>query len=328
MAETDDDLERGRGGGDAGRWERDTIARLAAASLAEQRRARRWGILFKSLVLLYLFAVLFAVLNVGPLVGAERGAKGPHTALVEVDGMIAASTSANADRIVRGLREAFESPGTRGVIVRINSPGGSPVQAGLVYDEIRRLREQHPDTPIYAVATDLCASGGYYVAAAADRIYANRASMVGSIGVRFASFGFVEAMDKLGVTRRMITAGENKAMLDPFLPQRAEEVAHIERMVDGIHAQFVEAVRAGRGERLQGADAEVFSGLIWTGSEALEKGLVDELGSASYVAREVVGASEIVDFTPRRDLLERFSERVGAALAATLRSAALMPAWH
>ncbi|MDZ7748964.1 MAG: S49 family peptidase [Halofilum sp. (in: g-proteobacteria)] len=324
MAETDEDLERG---GDP-HWERDTIRHLAAASLAEQRRARRWGILFKSLVLLYLFAVLFAVLNVGPLVGGGRDAEGPHTALVEVEGMIAASSDANADRLVTGLRNAFESEGTRAVIVRINSPGGSPVQAGLVYDEIRRLRAQHPDTPVYAVATDLCASGGYYIAAAADRIYANRASMVGSIGVRFASFGFVGAMDKLGVTRRMITAGDNKAMLDPFLPQEREEVAHIERMVDAIHAQFIAAVREGRGERLAGADPELFSGLVWTGKQAVEKGLVDDLASASYVAREVVGAERIVDFTPRRDLLERFSERVGAALADTLRAAALTPAWR
>ena len=326
MAETDEDLERGPGEGE--RWARDTIARLAAASLAEQRRARRWGILFKSLVLLYLFALLFAALNVAPLVGGERRAAGPHTALVEVNGLISASTDANADRLVRGLRSAFEDPQTRGVIVRINSPGGSPVQAGLVYDEIRRLREQHPDIPVYAVATDLCASGGYYIAAAADRIYANRASMVGSIGVRFGSFGFVEAMDKLGVDRRLITAGENKAMLDPFLPEDPEQVAHIKRMVDAIHEQFIEAVRRGRADRLEDADAELFSGLIWTGEQALAKGLVDDLASAGYVAREVVGAEKIVDFTPRRDLLQRFSDRVGAAVAETLRAGTLVPDWR
>lgn len=325
MAETDEDLARG--GDESQRWERETIARLAAASLAEQRRARRWGILFKSLVLLYLFAVLFAVLNMGPLVGAPDavGRDGPHTALVRVDGLIASETDASADRMVQGLRRAFEDPQTRGVIVRINSPGGSPVQAGLIYDEIRRLRAQHPQTPVYAVAMDLCASGGYYVAAAADRIYANRSSMVGSIGVRFGSFGFVEAIDWLGVERRLITAGEDKALLDPFLPQEPEHVAHVRGMVDAIHRQFIEAVRQGRGERLADAGSEVFSGLIWTGEEAIEKGLVDDLGSASYVAREVIGAEDIVDFTPRKDFLRRISDRIGASLVRTLRSELLAP---
>lgn len=327
MAETDEDLARGGDGDESQRWERETIARLAAASLAEQRRTRRWGILFKSLVLLYLFAVLFVVLNVGPLVGAPDavGRDGPHTAVVRVDGVIASETDASADRMVQGLREAFEDPQTRGVIVRINSPGGSPVQAGLIYDEIRRLREQYPQTPLYAVAMDLCASGGYYVAAAADRIYANRASMVGSIGVRFGSFGFVEAIDRLGVERRLITAGDDKALLDPFLPQESEHVAHVRGMVDGIHAQFIDAVREGRGARLQAADSEVFSGLIWTGEEAIDKGLVDELGSASYVAREVIGVENMVDFTPRKDLLRRISERIGVGLAQALRSELLAP---
>lgn len=327
MAETDEDLAPGGDGDESQRWERETIARLAAASLAEQRRTRRWGILFKSLVLLYLFAVLFVVLDLGPLVGAPDpvGRDGPHTAVVRVDGVIASDADASADRMVQGLREAFEDPQTRGVIVRINSPGGSPVQAGLIYDEIQRLRERHPQTPLYAVAMDLCASGGYYVAAAADRIYANRASMVGSIGVRFGSFGFVEAIDRLGIERRLITAGEDKALLDPFLPQESEHVAHVRGMVDGIHQQFIDAVREGRGERLQAAGSEVFSGLIWTGEKAIEQGLVDELGSASYVAREVIGAEKMVDFTPRKDFLQRISERIGVGLAKALRSELLAP---
>lgn len=327
MAETDDDLAHRGDPEESQRWERETLARLAAASLAEQRRTRRWGILFKSLVLLYLFAVLFAVLNVGPLVGGADalGRDGPHTALVRVEGLISSESAASADRMVEGLRNAFEDPQTRGVIVRINSPGGSPVQAGLIYDEIRRLRAQHPQTPVYAVAMDLCASGGYYIAAAADRIYANRASMVGSIGVRFGSFGFVEAIDWLGVERRLITAGEDKALLDPFLPEEPEHVAHIRGMVDAIHRQFIDAVRQGRGERLDDAGSEVFSGLIWTGEEAIDKGLVDDLGSASYVAREVIGADNIVDFTPRRDFLRRVSERIGAGIAGTLRGELLAP---
>lgn len=327
MAETDEDPAPGGDGDESQRWERETIARLAAASLAEQRRARRWGILFKSLVLLYLFAVLFVLLNMGPLVGAPDavGRDGPHTALVRVEGLIASETDASADRMVQGLREAFDDPQTRGVIVRINSPGGSPVQAGLIYDEIRRLRDTHPQTPIYAVAMDLCASGGYYVAAATDRIYANRASMVGSIGVRFGSFGFVEAIDRLGIERRLITAGEDKALLDPFLPEEAEHVTHVRAMVDRIHQQFIDAVREGRGGRLDAAGSEVFSGLIWTGDEAIDKGLVDELGSASYVAREVIGAKNIVDFTPRRHFLQRVSDRIGASLAQALRGELFAP---
>lgn len=326
MADMDEDPARGGDGEESRRWERETIARLAAASLAEQRRARRWGILFKSLVLLYLFAVLFVILDKGPLIGAtDAVGDGPHTALVRVEGLIASETDASADRMVQGLREAFEDPQTRGVIVRINSPGGSPVQAGLIYDEIRRLREAHPQTPVYAVAMDLCASGGYYVAAAADRIYANRASMVGSIGVRFGSFGFVEAIERLGVERRLITAGEDKALLDPFLPQEDAHVSHIRTMVDRIHQQFIDAVREGRGERLDASGSEVFSGLIWTGEEAMDKGLVDELGSASRVAREVIGAENIVDFTPRRHFLQRVSDRIGASLAQALRAELLAP---
>ncbi len=326
MAETDEDLSNH---GDQ-RWERDALARLASASLAEQRRARRWGILFKSLVLLYLFAVLLVAVNAGPIFGGGFDKKvGAHSALVDVQGLITSESDANADRIATGLRRAFEDPNTQGVIVRINSPGGSPVQAGMVYDEIKRLREAHPDTPVYAVATDLCASGGYYIAAAADRIFANRASMVGSIGVRFGGFGFVEAMDKVGVERRLITAGENKALMDPFLPEDPDDVAHVERMVQGIHDQFIEAVREGRGERVDTeAHPELFSGLVWTGEQAIGKGLVDAMGSPGYVAREVIGAEEIVDFTPRKDLFERLSDRMGAAVAETLRAEALVPSWQ
>lgn len=314
MAETDEDVA-GRGGAAPGRerWAQDSLARLAEASLIEQRRTRRWGILFKSLVLLYLFLVLFVILNADSLSGQQASPIGSHTALVDVQGVIAADADASADRVAQGLRDAFEDPNTRGVLLRINSPGGSPVQAGMIYDEIRRLRELHPDTPVYAVTTDVCASGGYYIAAAADRIFANRASVVGSIGVRLDSFGFVEAIEKLGIERRLITAGENKALLDPFLPQDEAEVAHIQAVIDAIHRQFIDAVKQGRGDRLQD-DPELFSGLIWTGEGAVEKGLVDELRTPSEVAREVIGAEEIVDFTPRKDFWQRLSERVGTTL--------------
>lgn len=321
MAETDEDLARG---GD-GRWQRDTLARLAAAGLVEQRRARRWGILIKLLVLLYLFALLFAALNVSTLTGAAPTV-GAHTAVVRVEGVIAPDSDASAERVNQGLRNAFAASGAQAVLVHINSPGGSPVQSGLIYDEMLRLREQHPDTPLYAVTTDMAASGGYYIAAAADRIFANRASLVGSIGVRFGGFGFVEAMDKVGVDRRLITAGENKALLDPFLPEDPEHVAHIEAMVDRIHEQFITAVKQGRGDRL-GANPpdSLFSGLIWTGAEAVDKGLIDDLASPSQVAREIVGAENTVDYTPRKDLFQRLSDRVGATIAETLKSEALIP---
>lgn len=315
MAETDDDVAARNGGGTGeDRWARESLLRLAEAGLMEQRRARRWGILFKSLILLYLFALLFAAFQIGPLVEQGERTAGTHTALVDVQGLIASGADASADRIATGLRNAFEDPNTEGVLIRINSPGGSPVQAGMIHDEIRRLREQYPDMPVHAVTTDICASGGYYVAVAADRIYANRASMVGSIGVRMDSFGFVDAIDKLGIERRVITAGEDKALLDPFLPEDPDQVAHVKQLVDEIHAQFIEAVRNGRGDRLQD-DPDLYSGLIWTGESAIEKGLVDDLMTPAQVAREVIGAEEIVDFTPRKDFWQRISERVGASLA-------------
>lgn len=323
MAQTEEDGTRD-GRGDS-HWERDMLARLAEASLAEQRRSRRWGILFKSLILLYLFVVLFAVLNIGPLAPGDREATA-HTAVVDVSGLIAPGADASADRLIQGLEAAFADPQTRGVLLRINSPGGSPVQAGMVYDAIVRLREQYPDTPVYAVATDLCASGGYYIAAAADRIFANKASVVGSIGVRIGGFGAVEAMDNLGVERRMITAGDNKALLDPFLPQEPSETAHMQDMVNRIHQQFIDAVEAGRGDRLpENPPVDLYSGLVWTGARAIEFGLVDELGTPQYVAREVVGTENMVDFTPRKDLLRRFSDRIGAAFAQTVRSEVLSP---
>lgn len=289
-------------------WERDLLARLAYAGLEEQRRNRRWGILFKSLGFLYLFALLVLfVVDLGPSKHA-----GPHTALVDVTGVIADGTEASADNVVSGLRAAFEDHNTAGVVLRINSPGGSPVQAGYINDEIKRLREKYPDTPLYAVISDICASGGYYVAAAADRIYADKASIVGSIGVRMDSFGFVEAIDKLGVERRLLTAGEHKALMDPFLPVDPGEKQHLEGMLSDIHGQFVDVVKSGRGERLID-DPRIFSGLVWTGAKAIDLGLVDELGSAGYVAREVIGEDKIVDYTPRQGVLERLSRNVGAS---------------
>ena len=291
-------------------WERDAITRLAFAGLQEQRKARRWSIFFRSLGFLYLFLLLFLFLrDLG-----ETPKPGKHTALVDLQGVIAEGSEAAADEMVAGLRSAFKHKNTVGVILRINSPGGSPVQAGYINDEIRRLREEYPDIPLYAVISDICASGGYYVAAAADKIYADKASIVGSIGVRMDSFGFVEAIDKLGVERRLMTAGDHKGLMDPFLPIDATEQAHLQKLLDNIHTQFIDVVKQGRGERLAD-DERIFSGLIWTGEEALDLGLIDEFGSAGFVAREVIGEEDIMDFTPRKDFFERLATNIGASMA-------------
>ena len=230
--------------------------------------------------------------------------------------VIADDAEANADDIISSLREAFENKNTTGVLMRINSPGGSPVQSGYISDEIKRLRGLHPNTPLYAVVGDMCASGGYYIAAAADEIYADKASLVGSIGVIMSSFGFVDAIEKLGVERRMLTAGENKGFLDPFSPLKERDVKHIRSMLGNIHDQFIETVKAGRGERLKISD-DLFSGLVWTGEQGLKLGLVDGLGSASYVAREIIGEENIVDFTFQPDPIERFVNQLGVVMAET-----------
>ncbi|HKK13544.1 MAG TPA: S49 family peptidase [Gammaproteobacteria bacterium] len=292
-------------------WQRDLLNRLLFATLNEQRRARRWGIFFKSLLFLWLFALLFAIS--AQRFGPQALHPGRHTAVVDVDGIIADGARASADRVISGLRAAFDDSHTAGVIVRINSPGGSPVQAGYINDEIRRLRKLHPRIPVYAVVTDICASGGYYVAVATDKIFADQASIVGSIGVRMDSFGFVDALKKLGVERRLITAGAHKGFLDPFLPEKPAEVAHVKQMLEQIHQQFIQAVKRGRGDRLAD-DPDLFSGLVWTGAEGVKLGLVDALGSPRYVARQVIGAPRMVDFTPRRDLFERLSREVGTSV--------------
>jgi len=291
-------------------WQRELIQKLATSSLAEQRRARRWGIFFKFLTFAYLVGILILYT---PGIDIDAVEHKRHTALVELKGVIAADKEASADNIVSGLRDAFSNKNTAGVILRINSPGGSPVQAGYIYDEITRLRNKYPDIPLYAVVSDICASGGYYVAAAADKIYADKASIVGSIGVRMDGFGFVGAMEKLGIERRLITAGEHKGFLDPFQPAKEADIAQVKTLLADIHSQFINAVRTGRGDRLK-ETPDLFSGYVWTGEQAIDLGLVDELGSASYVAREVIGAETIVDYTPQEDLFERFSKKFGTAL--------------
>ena len=291
-------------------WQRDMINRLAFSSLKEQRAARRWGIFFKLLMFAYLALILYLYT---PKVDMEAAESTEHTALIDLEGVIASDEDANADTVIEGLRDAFEDDNSSGVILRINSPGGSPVQAGYINDEIQRLRKQYPEKPLYAVISDICASGGYYIAAAADKVYADKASIVGSIGVRMDGFGFVDAMDKLGVERRLITAGENKGFLDPFEPVKSGDVKHVQELLDDIHQQFIQVVRDGRGEKLKD-DPDLFSGYVWTGEQAVALGLVDELGSSDYVAREVIGAETVVDYTPAEDWLQKFSKRFGTAM--------------
>jgi protease-4 len=298
-------------------WERDVITQLAESSLREQRRARRWGIFFKSLTFAYIAAIIFMY---GDTDISKVNLNEEHTALVELNGVISDADEASADNIVTALRDAFKNKHSAGVILRINSPGGSPVQSGYIYDEILRLRKENPETPLYAVITDICASGGYYIASAADKIYADKASIVGSIGVRMDNFGFVDAIDKLGIERRTLTAGKNKALLDPFLPEDEHTKAHMQTMLNEIHQQFINSVKQGRGDRLDTSVDGLFSGLIWTGETAVDIGLVDELASASYVAREVIGEETIVNYTVKEDILERFAERLGSSVAQVISS--------
>ncbi len=287
------------------------IEKLVMSLQAEQRRSRRWGIFFKFLTFGYLFALLFLIRS--PIGDGMAGATGAHTALVEVNGTIAADELASADNLVGALRSAFEAENSRAVVLRINSPGGSPVQSGYVYDEIKRLREEYPDKKLYAVISDIGASGAYYIAAAADEIYANRASLVGSIGVVAGGFGFTGLMEKLGVDRRLYTAGENKAFLDPFSPEREGEVAFWQSVLENTHKQFVEAVKAGRGDRLA-ENEELFSGLVWSGEQALELGLIDGLGSTSWVARQLVGEEKLVDYSRNRSPFQELVDQLGVAV--------------
>jgi protease-4 len=287
------------------------LEKVSTASIAEQRRTRRWGILFKSLTFIYLFILLgLAFPQQEAMMLGDT--KSPHTALVRLEGVIAAEEEANADAVVTGLREAFEAEQSRAVLLAINSPGGSPVQSGYIYDEIKRLRALHADKKVYAVISDLGASGAYYVAAAADEIYADKASLVGSIGVVASSFGFVGAMEKMGVERRAFSAGEHKNFLDPFQPLVESEREFWQEVLDTTHRQFIQQVQLGRGDRLADDD-ELFTGLVWSGEQALELGLVDGLGSPGHVAREVIGEENMVDYSMQLHPLDRLIREMGAS---------------
>jgi protease-4 len=291
-------------------WERQVLEKLALSAIQEQRRSRHWGILFKTLGFLYLFFLLFLVAG---WFGGDGVSIKEHTALVDLQGVIA-SDQASADSVISSLQGAFEDKKTKGVVLRINSPGGSPVQAGQIYDEIRRLRAKYPKIPLYVVVDDICASGGYYVAAAADRIFVDKASIVGSIGVLMDGFGFTQTMQKLGVERRLLTAGENKGFLDPFSPVDPRQEAYAKQMLEEIHGQFINVVREGRGKRLK-ETPEMFSGLVWSGEKSIQLGLADGFGSLESVARDVIKAEEIVDFTQHEGLAERLAGRLGATMA-------------
>ncbi len=307
-------------------WERRVLERLATDGLREQRRARRWGIFFKLLAFGFLFFILFAALGVWT--GSERLCLDKCTAMVEIQGEIEATGRASADNVIAGLQAAFKNKGTQGVVLKINSPGGSPVQAGEINDEIRRLRGKYPDTPIYAVVEEICASGAYYVAVAADKIYVDKASLVGSIGVIMDGFGFVGALEKLGIERRALTAGDNKAFLDPFSPLPPKQKEYAQQMLGDIHQQFIAVVKAGRGSRIKDSP-ELFTGLVWNGRRSIELGLTDALGSVRSVARDVVKAEDIVDFTVQENVAERVARKFGAAMgksvAASIRAA--MQGW-
>jgi len=308
--ESAESIQSSRSIAEAG-WERETLEKVLLASVEEQRRARRWGIFFKALLALYLGVALWMAYK--PWSGSAAGKDGDgHTAVIDVAGVIAPGQPASADNVIEALRDAVEDKHTKGIILRMNSPGGSPVQSAYVYDEIRRLKKLKPELPIYAVVADMCASGGYYIASAADKIYVNSASVVGSIGVIMGSFGFVDTLELLGVERRLMTAGEHKALLDPFSPVKEFDREHAQSLLDKLHKQFIATVKAGRGERLRN-NPEVFSGLYWTGQESVDLGLADGLGDAGHVAREVIGVETIVDFSEHEDVWARLASRMGAA---------------
>ncbi|MGB0468267.1 MAG: S49 family peptidase [Pontibacterium sp.] len=292
------------------------LERLVDGLYVEQRRARRWGVLFKSLTFLYLFALLgFAFL--GDSFSSAEAEPEAHVAVINIEGPIAASEEASADNIIWALRNAFKATESKAVIMRINSPGGSPVQSGYIYDEVKRLRALNPEKKIYAVITDIGASGAYYIAASADEIYGDKASLVGSIGVVASGFGFVDLMSKLGVERRLYTAGDHKAFLDPFSPKDDKEAGLWQQVLDTTHRQFIGEVKKGRGERLKD-DPRLFSGLVWTGEQAVELGLMDGLGSSSAVARDIIGVEALVDYTTQPKVWQQVLDRLSVTFAKTM----------
>ncbi|WP_374086610.1 signal peptide peptidase SppA [Methylomicrobium lacus] len=317
MTENQQDKAHANSTGEPG-WERAVIEKVALAAIEEQAKARRWGIIFKSATFLYLTALLGIALL--PQLKKDIGSDdGDHTAVVDVVGMIAEDKGANADAIIKSLRKALKDEQTKGVILHANSPGGSPVQSHMVYEEIRKLKKEYPKTPIYAVVGDICASGCYYIASASDKIFVSPASLVGSIGVIMDGFGFVDTMQKFGVERRVLTAGAHKAMLDPFSPRKEDETQFMQKLLEQVHQQFIKAVKDGRGNRLKEAP-DLFSGLVWTGEEGIKLGIADAYGNDDSVAKDIIGAKKLVDFTEQDSLLERMAGKLGASFGHALGS--------
>lgn len=303
-------------------WEQNTLEKLLFATLKEQRSSRRWGIFFKIVIFGYL---LLAVVPFVPKLMSEKEMHEAHVALIDVNGAISEGKSAGADYVVTSLRQAFDHDKVTGVILRINSPGGSPVQAGYIYDEIMRLRAKRPELKVYAVITDIGASAAYYIAAACNEIYADKASFVGSIGAMFPAFGAVEAMKKVGVENRAIVSGENKLFLDPFSPANPEQTKFAQSLVDIVHRQFIDSVKKGRGDRIKSDTPGIFSGLVWTGEQALTLGLVDGLGSAGHVARDVIGNDNVVDYTVSQSFFDKFTTGVGTVVADQIVQTVMQP---
>ena len=303
----------------------DALKDVAMAGIKEQRSSRRWSIFFKFATLILLFLLTMAIVGSVLSSNTRLSSEKSYTAVVDIQGVILQGAEASADNIIPALQEAFEDKKVKGIILRCNSPGGSPVQSSYVYNEIKRLREIHKDKKVIAVAADMCASGGYFIISAADEIYANPSSLVGSIGVRMPGFGVVEAMKKIGVENRELTAGENKAILDPFSPRKPEDEVFVKDLLATTHKHFIDAVKAGRGDRLKN-DPDIFSGLFWTGEDAKALGLVDGFGSPAYVAREVIGAETMVNFSPEQDIFERLSKKIGASVTKILLESSSSPA--
>lgn len=296
-------------------WGNKALERISQTAFVEQRKARRWGVFFKLATLIYLSILLFFFIS-----GNDNkiAATGDFTALITINGEISSESEANANDFKRNLKDAYDNPGTKGIILSINSPGGSPVQAGIMNDEIMRLKSQYPEIPIYAVVEDICASGAYYVAVATDSIYVDKASIIGSIGVLMDGFGFEQAINKLGIERRLMTAGKNKAALDPFSPINSEQKVHVQDLLDQVHQQFIDVVKDGRGGKLSD-DNEIFSGLFWNGEKSIKLGLSDYLGNVDYVAREIIGHERIEDFTTYETFADRFAKQLGVSIGSEIR---------
>lgn len=298
------------------------IEKMLLSSLDEQRRARRWGIFFKSLTFLYILGFFLLARGGSGDLTPQTSALTDHAAMIELNGEIGAEAEVNSDQIIKSLKNAFKAQHVKGIILRINSPGGSPVQSALIYKEIMRLKKLNPSKKVYAVITDMGASGAYYVAAAADEIYADQTSIVGSIGVVSPGFGFVGLLDKLGIERRLLTSGEHKGMLDPFSPRKPDDEAHFATLLKTVHQEFINAVKAGRGDRLK-ENPDIFSGMFWNGTQAFELGLIDGFGSAASIAREKIKQENIVDYSSKPDPFEAFAKRIGMSMAASLKASAM-----